>query len=257
LEQHEEFTDYYKLFNVERNVDDKKLYEAYTSIARRYAIPDGASPALEHRIETEFAIYKTAFSVLSDPTKRKDYDLKLKLYETKKEEENVKQQIENRRKEKLEKENPVDLQSVSPIKNDPRLRNSIPGISLSQFKVIEYDQKKLDVVHQEREQHEKQKSEEKFLKAKQYILEGNNEAAIDSLKELVEKYPKVSQYHSYLGLAMQNKGWTGYSQAEFKVALHFNPKDEIALKYYQNPVQKQAKPEEKKSGFFGNLFKKK
>jgi tetratricopeptide (TPR) repeat protein len=261
LPEHEEFTDYYKVLNVERNVDDKNLYAAYSTMVKKYALPPGASAAVEHRREIEFAIYQKAFTVLSNPNERKKYDLQLELNDVKVQEERLNKNEAERRREHLKNAN---LQSQSPIKNDPRLKDSVGGFSLTQFKIVEIDQNKLDVVKKEREQNEKIKSEAKFAKAKQYLSQGNDDAAIDYLKELVEKYPKVAEYHSYLGLAMQTKGWTGYSQAEFKVALHFNPKDEIALKYYQNPdspakqaAKPQAKPEEKKGGFFSKLFGKK
>ena len=42
---------------------------------------------------------------------------------------------------------------------------------------------------------------------------------------------------------MKKKSWNGYAQAEFKVALNYDPKDKIALKNYKpsNSVKNRTK----------------
>ena len=59
------------------------------------------------------------------------------------------------------------------------------------------------------------------------------EEAIREYLEAIRLANDVAKYHSQLGLALQKKDWKGYAQAEFKVALHFDPTDKIALKNYQ------------------------
>ena len=71
--------------------------------------------------------------------------------------------------------------------------------------------------------------------AKKYIIQLKFDEAINLLLQITDKFPQEALFHSYLGLAMQRKGWTGYSQAEFKVALHYNPQEQIALQFYTNP----------------------
>ena len=57
--------------------------------------------------------------------------------------------------------------------------------------------------------------------------------AIREYQEAIRLANDVAKYHSQLGVALQKKDWKGYAQAEFKVALHFDPTDKIALKHYQ------------------------
>ncbi|MBF2052473.1 MAG: DnaJ domain-containing protein [Candidatus Sericytochromatia bacterium] len=68
---------------------------------------------------------------------------------------------------------------------------------------------------------------------KDYERKNLMDEAIKEYKEAIRIDNDVAKYHSQLALALQKKGWTGYAQAEFKVALHFDPTDKIALKHYQ------------------------
>jgi len=261
----DEKTDYYKILNVPRTVDDKHLYSAYTAVAKKYAVPPGAPLSVQNRLEAEFEIYQKAYNTLSNPENRRNYDLQLRILDIKKEqvylEGEAEKEIERQklqRQKKLEAERVVDLQTKSPIKNDPRLKDSLSGVMISQFKPVEIDNKKLDQIRSEREQKEKLKKDIIFAKAKKQYELGDFDTAIDVMRSLLDKYPKVAEFHSYIGLVLQAKGWIGYAQAEFKVALHFDPADEIALKNYK-PSDKpsRTKEREEKPGFFSNLFRKK
>lgn len=68
---------------------------------------------------------------------------------------------------------------------------------------------------------------------KEYERKNLMDEAIKEYKEALRIDNDVAKYHSQLALALQKKGWTGYAQAEFKVALHFDPTDKVALKHYQ------------------------
>lgn len=57
--------------------------------------------------------------------------------------------------------------------------------------------------------------------------------AVKEYQEAIRIRNETAKYHSQLGLALDKKGWTGYAQAEFKVALHFDPTDALALKHYK------------------------
>jgi len=114
----------------------------------------------------------------------------------------------------------------------------------------------------------KQHENKLFEQANIFINAKNYDDAINVLKDLIMRNAKEAQYHSYLGLALESKGWSGYAQAEFKVALHYDPQDPLALKYYNHKntatlSNKQTTPlveveqEKRKTGFFRSLFGKK
>ncbi len=66
------------------------------------------------------------------------------------------------------------------------------------------------------------------------------EDAIREFKDAIRMVNDVAKYHSSLAHALDRKGWTGYAQAEFKVALHFDPTDRLALKHYIPTAGKQS-----------------
>src|SRR5690349_24247099 len=63
-----EFKDYYKTLGVDRSADDKAIKTAYRKLARKYH-PDVNKGAAER-----FKEISEAYTVLSDPEKRKRYD---------------------------------------------------------------------------------------------------------------------------------------------------------------------------------------
>ncbi len=103
--------------------------------------------------------------------------------------------------------------------------------------------------------HELQNSQLLFDKSKKYIEMEDYDTAIGCLKTLIDWHPKVAEYHSYLGIALSKKGWDGYAQAEFKVALHFDPSEPIALKNYLLPVSKIESNNHSFVNKLKNLFK--
>ncbi len=78
-----------------------------------------------------------------------------------------------------------------------------------------------------------------FLQGKRFYHQDETDKAIDSFKNAIDMLKKenntekseISVFYSYLGLALLKKGWESYAQAEFRIALSYNPFDEIALKY--------------------------
>lgn len=93
---------------------------------------------------------------------------------------------------------------------------------------------KTDASQEEKIRQVRQEQAEKhFLQGKQYEQKNLLDDAIRAYKEAIRLCNDVAKYHSQLGLALQKKNWLGYAQAEFKVALHFDPTDKLALKHYR------------------------
>ncbi|MBX3084805.1 MAG: J domain-containing protein [Anaerolineae bacterium] len=67
-----EYQDYYKTLGVNRNADEKEIKKAYRDLARKHH-PD-KNPG-NKEAETKFKQINEAYEVLSDPDKRKKYDL--------------------------------------------------------------------------------------------------------------------------------------------------------------------------------------
>src|SRR6202040_731094 len=63
-----EFKDYYKTIGVERGADDKAIKTAYRKLARKY------HPDVNKGNAERFKEISEAYTVLSDPEKRKRYD---------------------------------------------------------------------------------------------------------------------------------------------------------------------------------------
>lgn len=90
-------------------------------------------------------------------------------------------------------------------------------------------------------------AEEAFKEGLNLMRKNDTDAAISSFQRAISIFPDTSKYHSNLGQAFLNKGWTGMAQASFKKALVLNPNDPVAKKNYEP-----EKP--KKKGLFGGLF---
>ena len=86
----------------------------------------------------------------------------------------------------------------------------------------------------------KENSVKFFRKGKAFLEKKEFDLAINFFQKAIDMDSKNASFHSYIGLAMKLKGWNGYAQAEFKVALFYDINDKIAKKYY--------KPSKKRSG---------
>jgi molecular chaperone DnaJ len=96
------------------------------------------------------------------------------------------------------------------------------------------------------------------------LNKNNLEEAQNNFQTAIKIDAKIARYHSYLALVMREKGWEGYAQAEFKVALHYDPNDKTARENLLTPEEQpktENKPAKKKHSFFNNItskfFKKK
>jgi curved DNA-binding protein CbpA len=82
------------------------------------------------------------------------------------------------------------------------------------------------------------KEEKLFHDGKNFLLQKKLDDAIEIFRELIKVNHKNAVYHSYLGLSMLEKGWDGYASAEFKIALHYDKHDPVALKHFKKPLKK-------------------
>ncbi|HEY9840950.1 MAG: DnaJ domain-containing protein [Candidatus Sericytochromatia bacterium] len=96
-------------------------------------------------------------------------------------------------------------------------------------------------------------AERHYQSGKAFERKNMMDDAIKEYQEAIRIRNETAKYHSQLGLALDKKGWTGYAQAEFKVALHFDPTDKLALKHYKPTA---GSSQVKSGGFkFLNIFR--
>ncbi len=74
--------------------------------------------------------------------------------------------------------------------------------------------------------------------------------AVEYFQQAIAVKNDIAEFHSQLGLAYKSKNCESMAQAEFKLAVKFNPRDKIAS---TNAIPDKPKKEEKK-GLFGGLF---
>ncbi len=97
----------------------------------------------------------------------------------------------------------------------------------------------------------KNKAKTLFITAKNLLNQKKNDEAIKAFKELINLDQKNAIYHSYLGMALKNKGWDNYAQAEFKIALNYDKNEPLALKYINNQAKRNV-PE--KNGLLSRII---
>ncbi len=127
-------------------------------------------------------------------------------------------------------------------------------VSNSFSKINSLSKTELEELIKKRQRMEKEEAFHVLDQAKKYIVQLKFEEAINLLQQVIDRFPQEAVFHSYLGLAMQRKGWIGYAQACFKVALHYDPQEQIALQFYGKPednFMQFAEPEDNIRYFFG------
>ncbi|MEK7434710.1 MAG: J domain-containing protein [Cyanobacteriota bacterium] len=211
--------DLYKILNIKEDSTLDEISKAYKTIAKELH-PDlnqSITPEEKSQAGKIFQKITSAFNILKDTEQKARYDAEKKLKSIR--EENLKKDIANNKKVK---DNKID---------DAKNEDGSISFTFKQMKFVDMDRIRI-----EKENNLKDKSEEKFIQAKNLLESKKYDEAADILKTIIEILPNQAKYHSYLGLAMDGKGWAGYAQAEFKVALHYDSNDEIAKKYYK-PVE--------------------
>jgi curved DNA-binding protein CbpA len=207
-------TNYYKILGLNEFSSLEEITKEYRFLAKKLH-PDiypKSSPEEKKEISKLFQKISHAFNELKDPEKKKSYDNELSLKNSK-------------------KIVPSEIRNNDSTYKDSRVKD---GFTFSKFESVD-----LDKIKAEKEAKDKEEADGKLVIAKKYLDNKDYDQAINILRNLTERYSKVAEYHSYLGLAMQEKGWNGYAQAEFKVALHFDPQNKIALENYKPSIKKE------------------
>jgi curved DNA-binding protein CbpA len=217
--------DYYKILNISRNVSTDEILTAYREVSKKFQNNTNVPDSVRVHQENEFALCLEAFRTLTSPENKIKYDLLLS---------------------ESEKQSQIDLNNQETKKEEEKVSN----LKMSLYE-IKFDMKQIKEKQNKREK-------ELFLKAKVQMEAKLYHEAIDLFRKLIELNPKESAYHSYLGMVLKEKGWNGYAQAEFKVALYYNPNDLIAIKHYEGnkdsiSQRKLTSKEESKKGLLGKV----
>jgi tetratricopeptide (TPR) repeat protein len=226
-------TDPYKLLGINYDAELESITKAYRNLAKKYH-PDLYSHKKDSNqskeIELIFTKITVAFNKLKDPNIRKQLHFEKKHNIDKKKEEqkpvSTKLPVDTIKKEDF---------NFSFLFNNTKL---IPETKVNR------------------------QAEDYFNKGLELLNKYRYEDAVMNLKSAIKLEPQVAKYHSYLGLVYKIKGWDTYAGAEFKIALHYDPNDQIC---HENPtVLSTARPEieltKKKSGlsqfFSRKIFRK-
>lgn len=205
-------TNLYRILGVSEEATLDDISKAYRVIAKELHpdVNQDLAPDEKKQAGSIFQKITAAFNTLKDSEDRAKYDAELEAQRFR--EESLKKSAESKAKEEDKKQNSTTF-------------------TFKQVKFVD-----LEKIREEKQNSEKQKSVEVFNKAKTLLESKKFDEASEILKTLVESFPNDAMYHSHLGLALDGKGWTGYAQAEFKVALHYNPNDEVAKKHYKQAI---------------------
>jgi curved DNA-binding protein CbpA len=203
-------SDPYLIIGVEESAVFDDINKQYKLLAKEFH-PDrysNSNPQEKKEIELLFSKITSAFNLLKDPEERKKFDYEKRM-RIKREE--ILKDIQN----KSSGLSPFNTQSGSINLQSIFTDNKVDSQD------IKY-----------------KKAENLFTGSLIKYNRGELDAAIADLQAAIELNPKVARYHSSLGLAMKEKGWTGYAMAEFKIALNFDPNDNLALEHYKNSPEK-------------------
>lgn len=221
----------FKILGLELSASTEDVRKAYKTLMRQVHPDRFQDPAQREQAELAFKRLGLAFETLKDPLSRKDYERTLD-------------------KSSFAGATPpgstprpatnTPPRPTSPLRPDQKAPPR-PGASgpTSPFNDNEKQQK---VREEQAEKH--------YQQGRTFETKNDMDEAIREYKEAIRLCNPVGRYHSRLGLALDKKGWTGYAQAEFKVALHFDPTDALALKHYQPTQGKNTRQGFKLLSFF-------
>lgn len=250
---------FFRILQIATDASDDELRKSFKQVAKQIHPDRFQDPLIKSKAQEAFLKLNQAFNTLRDPLARKEYERRFgrsapattKVSEAAKPngaeavatkapppEAAPKIELKTSRRKTGELKTPkksktTDLsnKTATPKANGPKINISAPQSDM--FREMYDRQKKMETL-----------AEEHFQAALEFERKNQLEDAVREFQEAIRIHNKVGKYHSHLALVLDKKGWGGYAQAEYKVALHFDPLDEVALKKYrptsQTPIKKQG-----------------
>lgn len=218
--------DLFATLGVSSDVQDGELKKAYLKLAKKYH-PDKFVEDNEEKLEAQrlFSKITVAYDTLSDPKKKQHY-------------------LELRRL--LASHLPDTNTTPNVIDNNEQVKSQTTSIQ-PKAEVVEKESVNTDRVKEDQ-------ARSLYNLGLEAIKKKKVDQAIDYFKQAISTKDNIAEFHSQLGLAYQQKNWTGMAQSEFKLALKYNPIDKIAKTNMVGSGKDSKSGGEKKGGFFSNLF---
>lgn len=238
---------FFRILQIASDASEEELRKSFKHVAKQIHPDRFQDPVVKEKAQEAFLKLNQAFNTLRDPLARKEYErrfgrsapTKTSIAETSAPQTNVSEapskiELKTSRRKTGELKTPKKSKTGDPNaakSSGPKINISAPQSDM--FREMYDRKKKMDTL-----------AEEHFQAALEFERKNQLEDAVREFQEAIRIHNKVGKYHSHLGLVLDKKGWGGYAQAEYKVALHFDPSDEVALKRYrptsQTPLKKQG-----------------
>lgn len=230
--------DLYATLGVSQDATDAEIKKSYLKLAKKYH-PDRFVEDNKEKLEAQrlFSKITVAYNVLSDPQKRNHYlDLRRLLADHLPEDQKA---PASKSLEPNPEPAPAASPSSAPVhEKAPDPKTQIPKEDASKVA----------------EKVKEEQSRSFFNKAMENMKKKKDDKAIEFFKQAISIKGDVAEYHSQLGMAYKNKNWEGMANAEFKLALKYDPKDRIAKNNLPNGGVTPKKADTEKKGLFGGLF---
>lgn len=233
----------FKLLNLKTTATSEDVQSSYKKLMRQVHPDRFQSAADKTSAEMAFKRLGIAFQTLKDPLSRKDYERFLRKSGAILDDDpfTAKTDASSPPKSSPPKKSPSKPKPQSPLKKR-EARAQPPKRPVSKTAPFNENDKQRKLREEQAEKH--------YLKGRDFERVNDFDEAVREYKESLRLANHVARYHSRLGLALEQKGWGGYAQAEFKVALHFDPTDLLALKHYQPTQGKNTRQGFKLLSFF-------
>lgn len=227
----------FKILGLDLSASTEDVRKAYKTIMRQVHPDRFQDPAQRERAEMAFKRVGLAFETLKDPLSRRDYERTL-------DKNSFARSTPPGSTPRPATDPPPRKAPTSPLRPDkkPPPRPEGQAASSAQTKPFNDNEKQQKIREEQAEKH--------YQQGRAFETKNEMDEAIREYKEAIRLCNPVGRYHSRLGLALEKKGWAGYAQAEFKVALHFDPTDALALKHYQPTQGKNTRQGFKLLSFF-------
>lgn len=232
MEQNTKFIDYYEVLSVWPTADANAIKKAYFKLAKLHH-PDIAGDS-DSKDAVDFKLINEAFAILSDPTRRREFDEKLK----KKSGGSVAEKRE------------ADKRSAHLSYEQARAamrQNRYDKAAVLLKAAIKYD--------------DSNPAYHSWYGFALGVLKTQLHEARDACKKALEMEFYNADYHANLGFVYMQAGLSSTAMESFEEALKWDPDQPTALRYMKNPKNPKAAANDPKAkggggGIFG-MFKRK